>query len=65
MKDMYFPIDIIWIGENNTIVDITKNLSPRTYPKTFSPKTEAKYVLEVNSGYVEAHGINIGDLVVN
>lgn len=63
MKDMYFPIDIIWIDENWKIIDITKNISPETYPKTFSPKLPAKYVLEVNADFGENSKINIGDRI--
>src|SRR3989344_4303524 len=36
MKDMLFPIDIIWIDENFTIVHLEKNISPDTYPKIFT-----------------------------
>jgi len=63
MKDMNFPIDIIWINRNNTIVDIHKNIYPETYPATFSPAFPALMVLEVNAGYVDNHNIGIGDSV--
>jgi len=64
MKDMNFPIDIIWIGASKTIVDITENLAPSTYPETYSPISPAQYVLEVNAGYSQKHDIAIGDEVV-
>jgi len=35
MKDMSFPIDIIWVDEGLEIVGIEKRISPNTYPKTF------------------------------
>ncbi|MDX1536041.1 MAG: DUF192 domain-containing protein, partial [Candidatus Spechtbacterales bacterium] len=35
MKEMNFPIDIIWIGEDMRVVDITKNAKPESYPKRF------------------------------
>jgi uncharacterized membrane protein (UPF0127 family) len=38
MKDMRFPIDILWIDINGTIVHIEKNVSPDTYPSLFSSR---------------------------
>ncbi len=63
MKDMNFPIDIIWIGPEKRVVDVTKNISPDTYPKTFHSSEPAQYVLEVNAGFAHQSGINIGDRV--
>lgn len=61
MKRMRFPIDIIWIDKNLQIVDITKNATPKSYPKTFSPKKPSKYVLEINTGLLNQYDINIAD----
>lgn len=63
MKDMRFSIDIVWIGEDLKVVDIAKGVSPETYPRVFRPKVPALYVLEVNSGYVDLIGINVGQTV--
>ncbi|MBI4100940.1 DUF192 domain-containing protein [Candidatus Microgenomates bacterium] len=63
MKDMKFAIDIIWIGENQKVVDITPNLSPQTFPQTWQPKLAAKYVLEVNAGFADQYQVNIGNVV--
>ena len=60
MKNMKFPIDIIWIDENKKIIDITKNASQESYPERFSPKIPAKYVLEVNAGWADKHNVKIG-----
>lgn len=60
MKDMLFSIDIIWISKDWTVIDITKNLSPDTYPNAFSPAAEAQYVLEVPAGFADIHHIQIG-----
>lgn len=59
MKDMNFPIDIIWIGEDLKIVDITRNAKPESYPKTFQPKKPAKYVIEVNAGWTLKNNITL------
>lgn len=69
MYEMKFPLDMIWIGEDNTIVDITENV-PHPSPGTsetdlphYSPKVPAKMVLEVNGGFVERHQIKLADRV--
>ena len=61
MKDMKFGLDIIWIDSENTIIGIEKNVSPDTFPKTFSPLSPVKYVLEVNSGWSDKNKIKSGD----
>lgn len=61
MKNMKFPIDIIWIDENKKIIDITKSVSPETFPEVFKPKAPAKYILEVNAGFADENNIKEGD----
>ncbi len=63
MKDMLFPLDIVWIDENNKIVHVEENLLPQTYPKSFISKELAKYVLELNGGIVRKNSIRVGDKV--
>lgn len=63
MKDMNFPIDIIWISEENKIVNLEKSLTPGTYPKVYYPNTSAKYVLEISAGQAEILNLKIGDNV--
>jgi len=63
MKDMNFPLDIIWINEDNLVVHIEKNLKPETFPNIFSPKSEALFVLEVNAGLVDQYKIKLGSKV--
>lgn len=50
MKDMAFPIDIIWLDKNFNPVEVVENLSPNSYPKTFYPKEPALYTLELPAG---------------
>jgi len=63
MKDMRFPIDIIWINENKEIVAISENIIPETYPAAFSPSEPVKYVLEVNAGWANKNNIKEGDFI--
>ena len=70
MKDMLFPIDIIWFvpttnGESKkeelVIVDIKHDAGPNSFSAVFYPRRSALYVLEVNAGFAEVHSFRIGD----
>ena len=63
MKDMKFPIDIIWFDESKRIVNLEENLSPDTYPQVFTSQVLAKYVLEVPANFVFKNKIKIGDQI--
>ena len=63
MKDMLFPIDIIWIDENYKIVHIEKNISPNTFPKIFTSPVKAKFVLELNANMGTAYDLNAGGMI--
>jgi len=60
MKEMLFPLDMVWINEAGIVTAISKNISPETFPRTFLPPSPIKYVLEVNAGWSEKNNINIG-----
>lgn len=64
MKDMNFPIDIIWIDSEFRVVDITGGAVPCVgEPCTiYSPGAPARYVLEVSSGFASVNGVEIGDV---
>lgn len=64
MKDMNFPIDIIWVGNDLTVVDMTEAVSPDTYPSIFEPRVPARMALEVNARFVATHRIQIGDPIL-
>jgi uncharacterized protein len=60
MKDMKFPIDIIWINSNKTVVHIEHNLQPCDYGllcQTYKPGQDSLYVLETVSGFAEKHDV--------
>jgi uncharacterized membrane protein (UPF0127 family) len=60
MKDMKFSIDIVWLNEDKTVIDVAPNVSPATYPKTFTSKKPAKYVLELQTGKAQQLDITQG-----
>lgn len=64
MKDMNYALDILWAAEEGEIVHIEENVSPDTFPTSFSSPTPAWYVVEANAGFVEKNQIAIGDEVV-
>ena len=60
MKDMQFPIDIIWLDANFRIVTIETNVSPDTYPKVFYPAQNSSYVLETNANFSVKNNWRVG-----
>lgn len=60
MKGMQYPLDIVWLDSNLTIVDIAHSVSPASYPKIFYPTHAAKYVLEVNAEFSTDRALEIG-----
>lgn len=68
MKEMKFPLDMIWINEG-IIVDITENAPapdptlPLNELPTFAPKAPANWVLEVPAGTAKTKEIKTGDKV--
>ena len=63
MMNMKFNLDMIWLDANGKIVYAVEDAEPcidetHTSLCTYSPDAPAKYVLEVNSGFVKEHGIN-------
>ena len=69
MKEMHFPLDIVWVGADCTVVDVTLGAPPPEEGQSladlprFSPGSPALYVLEINAGEFAEQGIEIGDLV--
>lgn len=62
MKDMNFPIDIIWIAADGRVVEVASRVLPETYPRAFTSREPARFVLEVPSGFAAAKGIVPGAL---
>lgn len=63
MKDMRFPIDIVWLDEMMTVVHIEQSIEPETYPRSFASPVPARYVLEVPAGYTNRR-ISINDTLL-
>jgi uncharacterized membrane protein (UPF0127 family) len=66
MKNMKFPIDIIWLDSDKTIVHIEHNLQPCSFEllcPTYKPNVESLYVLETVGGFAEKYDIVKGTMV--
>lgn len=62
MKDMHFPIDIIYFDQEHKVVDVWERADPASYPKVFTPRAPAQYVLEVPAGFFAEHGLKSGNM---
>jgi uncharacterized membrane protein (UPF0127 family) len=63
MKDMHFPLDMVWINADKTVAGVTKDLSPDTYPTIFPPPNPISYVLEINAGDANKFSLVNGAIV--
>ena len=62
MKGMLFPIDVIFIGEDDKVTDVVKSLSPPVLGQPVArtqSSAPVKMALEVGSN--ESDGIEVGD----
>ena len=63
MKDMKFPIDIIWLDSARKVVHIERNLQPCAsvfFCTGYSPSADSQYVLETVAGFAQRHNVNMG-----
>ena len=63
MKNTVIPLDMIFANKNGVIVTIRKNAVPFDEGQYRSTEP-ASMVVEVNAGYTDTHGINVGDKIV-
>lgn len=52
MKDMQFPLDLIFIN-GDKVVDVIKNIRPESYPHTITSTEKANKVIELNAGEID------------
>ncbi len=65
MKNTLIPLDMIFMDEKLGVVDIKGNIQPCVTEicQSYISEQPAKYVLEVNAGYVQRNGVDIGDVL--
>ncbi len=62
MLNTLLPLDIIFISEEQRIINIAANTPPKSL-ESVSSTAPARYVLEVNGGYAAEKGLQPGDLL--
>ncbi|MDP2156519.1 MAG: DUF192 domain-containing protein [Nitrospirota bacterium] len=64
MKDMRFPLDIIFIGGNMQIIEILEDLQPCKQCPVYFPKGQPAFALEINAGLSRKYGLSVGATLV-
>ena len=65
MKDMKFPIDIVWLDVSKKVVHIEQNVSPDTSTDvTYYPRVPSRYVLELSAGSVKSKNIKLKQIAI-
>jgi uncharacterized membrane protein (UPF0127 family) len=62
MKDMNFPIDILWLSATLEVVHLEENVSPESYPESFVSNVPAQFVLELPADFAREHDIVLGTI---
>ncbi len=63
MKDMRFPIDIVWIRDDGSIVSVNNSVLPQTYPTDFYPVEPVRFVLELPAGFATSYHLIAGSKI--
>lgn len=65
MKNTLIPLDVIWLDEKFSVVDVKTMVACKSEPcPLYAPKTNAKYALEVNAGVAERSGVTEGSWLI-
>jgi uncharacterized membrane protein (UPF0127 family) len=65
MKNMRFAIDILWLDGQKRIVHLEKRVPPCPQDPcpSYGPAAAASFVLELQAGFAEKHGLRLYDRV--
>jgi uncharacterized membrane protein (UPF0127 family) len=61
MKDMNFPIDIVWLDADRKVTQVKAWVAPETFPDSFGNKRPAQFVLELKAGQASRLDIEQGN----
>ena len=59
MKDMRFPLDVIWLDADKAVVQVTADAKPSSYPQQFCAD-KSQYVVELPAGAATQAGVQPG-----
>ena len=57
---VFFPIDVIYLNKNKKVIEMKSNFRPFTF---YSPKKNAKYVIELPKGTIKKSRTSMGDII--
>jgi uncharacterized membrane protein (UPF0127 family) len=60
MKDMNFPLDIVWLDSDKQIVHMESAVAPDSFPENFCSPEPSRYVIELKAGVAKRSGLEIG-----
>jgi len=64
MKNMNFPLDIIWIDQEKRVAQISKNVQPcMDLCEDIISGSKVMFALETNAGFIDKYKINLQDKV--
>jgi len=67
MYQVNFPLDMIWMDDSHTIVDLVENAPPCKTAASKCPHYgglhPARYVLEINAGLIHKYGLHLGQTI--
>jgi uncharacterized protein len=62
MKNMLFPLDIIWLDKDKKVIHIVENAPPCSEScPAYQPDSNALYCLETNAGFARVHNLKVGE----
>lgn len=63
MKNMNFPLDILWLDKDKRIIHLESHVPPcqKTLCPSYAPLLPALYVLELKAGSIEKKGLKLYD----
>lgn len=65
MKGTLLPLDVLFLSSDGKIISIYENLTPCVSGscEIFDSRFPAKYILEVNTGFIKNHNIDVGQYI--
>ncbi len=63
MRNMRFPLDIVWLDSNRRVVDFVESAKPSSWHdfSGYRSKAPSRYVIEFNAGFIRKNNIKIND----
>jgi len=57
---VFFPIDVVFLDSNRQIVELKENFRPFSF---YTPKSKAKYIIELENGIISETNSQVGDKI--